>query len=117
MHLKSLRENMGKNKLLPHRTLSVVTSVQSRLYNLFFSFCFLGLHWQHMEVSRLGVELELSLPAYTTATATATATATWDPSHIHALHHSSQPCQVLIPLSEAGDRTHVLTDPSRVHNR
>ena len=33
-------------------------------------FCFLGPHPQHMEVTRLGVELELLLPAYTTATAT-----------------------------------------------
>ena len=31
---------------------------------------------QHMEVPRLGVELELQLLAYTTATAT------WDPSHL-----------------------------------
>ena len=31
---------------------------------------FLGPHLQHMEVPRLGVKLELQLPAYTTATAT-----------------------------------------------
>ena len=31
---------------------------------------FLGLHLQHMKVPRLGVELELQLPACTTATAT-----------------------------------------------
>jgi len=36
---------------------------------LFFSFCFLGLHLKHMEVPRLGVELELKLPAYAAATA------------------------------------------------
>ena len=42
----------------------------------FFSFFFLGLHTWHMEVSRLGVESELQLPAYTTATAT------WDMSHV-----------------------------------
>ena len=34
----------------------------------FFSF-FLGPHLRHMEVPRLGVKLELLLPAYTTATA------------------------------------------------
>ena len=34
-----------------------------------FLFVFLGLHPQHMEVPRLGVKLELELPAYTTATA------------------------------------------------
>ena len=30
------------------------------------------------------------------------------------LHHSSQQCQILNPLSEARDRTHVLMDPSQV---
>ena len=34
------------------------------------SFFFLGLHLQHMEVPRLGVESELQLQAYATATAT-----------------------------------------------
>ena len=57
--------------------------------------CFLRAHPQHMEVLRLGVELELHLPAY------ATATATQDPSHICNLHHSSQWCWILNPLSEA----------------
>ena len=32
-----------------------------------FSFCFLGLHLWHMEVPRVGVKMELQLPAYTTA--------------------------------------------------
>ena len=36
----------------------------------FFFFVFLGLRLQHMEVPRLGVKSELSMPAYTTATAT-----------------------------------------------
>ena len=35
-----------------------------------FVFGFLGLHLWHMEVPRLGVILELQLPAYTTDTAT-----------------------------------------------
>ena len=39
----------------------------------FFFFVFLGPYLRHMEVSRLGVELELQQPAYTTATATYTA--------------------------------------------
>ena len=44
---------------------------------------FLGLHLQHIEVSRLGVKSELQLPA------TAMATATWHPvthtaAHCHA---------------------------------
>ena len=32
------------------------------------SFFFLGPHPQHVEVPRLGIELELQLPAYTTVT-------------------------------------------------
>ena len=30
--------------------------------------CFLGPHWQHMEISRLGDESQLQLQTYTTAT-------------------------------------------------
>ena len=36
----------------------------------FFFPWFLGLHLQHVEAPRLGVQSELQLPAYTTATAT-----------------------------------------------
>ena len=50
--------------------------------NDFFSFAFLGPHLQCMEVSRLGVESELRLPA------TATATAMLDPSCTFDLHSS-----------------------------
>ena len=60
-------------------------------------FCFLGLHLWHMEVPRPRVELELQLPTYTTATVTR------DPSCICNLHHSSRPCRILNPLSEARD--------------
>ena len=42
-----------------------------------------------MEVPRLGVELELQLPAFTTATATQ------DPSRICDLYHSSRQCRIL----------------------
>ena len=57
------------------------------------------------EVPRLGVELELlQLPAYTIATATS------NPSHIRNLHRSLQQRQILNLLSEARDRTHILTD-------
>ena len=48
-----------------------------------FSF-FLGLHLQHMEVPKIGVESELQLPA------TATATATPDLSGVSNPHHSSR---------------------------
>ena len=43
----------------------------SLLFLFFFPsfFLFLGLHLQHMEIPRLGVESELHLLAYTTVTA------------------------------------------------
>ena len=44
-----------------------------------------------MEVPRLGIELELQLPAYTTATAVQ------DPNRICDLHHSSRQRQILNP--------------------
>ena len=55
-----------------------------------------------MEVPKLGVQSELQLLAY--ATATATATTTLDSSHTLQQH------QILNPLSEARDRTHILSD-------
>ena len=58
----------------------------------------------HMEFPRLGFEKELRLPAYTTATAT------WDPSLVCDLHCSSRQGRILNPLSEARDRTCILTD-------
>ena len=76
---------------------------------LFFFFCLLGLHPQHMEVPRLGVESELQLLTYTTATAT------WDLSHVLNLYPSSQQHRILKPLSEARDRTCNLMVPSRIH--
>ena len=61
-----------------------------------------------MEVPKLGVKLELQLPAY------ATAAAMPDPGHVCNLHNSSQQCQIVNPLSEAQDRTHNFMVPSRV---
>ena len=61
-----------------------------------------------MEGPRLGIESELQLPAYTTATAT------WDPSRVYDPHHRSQQRQILNPLREARDRTHILMDASQV---
>ena len=49
-----------------------------------------------MEVPRLGVELELQVPAYTTATAMR------DPSRICDLRCSLWQCWVFKPLSEVG---------------
>ena len=79
----------------------------------FFFFCLLsilGLHPQHMEVPRLGVQSELQLPAYAS-------TATWDPSCICDLHHSSPQGRILHPLREARDQTRNLMDASwiRLH--
>ena len=45
--------------------------------------CFLGLHLRHVEVPRLGVELELQLRTYSAPTAMR------DPSCIYNLHHIS----------------------------
>ena len=61
---------------------------------------------KHIEIPRLGVELEQKLPAYTTATAT------WDPRYVCKLHHSSWQCWILNPLSEARDQTYILMDTS-----
>ena len=63
---------------------------------------------QHMEVPRPGVHSELQLLAY------ARATGTRDLSRVCHLHHSSGQCQILNPLIEARDQTHVLMDASRV---
>ena len=59
----------------------------------------------HMEVLRLGVQLELQLLAY------ATATATRDLSRICELQHSSWQCQILNPPSKARDQTQNLMVP------
>ena len=61
-----------------------------------------------MEVPRLGVKSELQLLVYTTATARC------DLSCVCDLHHSSRQHQVLNPLIEARDGTHILTDTSLV---
>ena len=64
-----------------------------------------------MEVSRLGVDLELQLLAYTTATATP------DPSLVCNLHRGSQQRWILNPLSEASDRTRNIMVPGQIHFR
>ena len=77
--------------------------VNSLIYDFFFFFCSLGLNLQHMKVPRIGVELELQLLAYTSVTAMCL----WPTPHLMAM-------PILNPLSEARDRTHVLTDTSWV---
>ena len=59
-------------------------------------------------VSRLRVESEPQLLAYTTATAMQ------DLRHIYDLHHSSWECQILNPLIEARDRTRDFMAPGRI---
>ena len=78
------------------------------IFNPLFYFYFLGLHLLHMEVTRLGVELELQQPAY------ATAPATLDLSCVYNLHHSSQQHRILNPLIRARDRTHNLMVPTQI---
>ena len=65
------------------------------LFRFFVFFCFLGPHLRHIEVPRLGVELEPQLLAYVTATVMP------DLSRVCYLHHSSQQCQNPQP-SEGG---------------
>ena len=60
----------------------------------FFFFCFLGPYLWHMDASRLGLQLELQLLAYTTATATP------DPSQICDLCHSLWQRWLLNPPSK-----------------
>ena len=61
-----------------------------------------------MEGPRLGVTLELQLPAFTTATVML------DLSHICSLRPSSRQHRILNPLSETRDQTRVLVDTSWV---
>ena len=84
---------------------ALVTKLFPSWICFFFSLWFLGPHLQYTEVPRLGVELELQLPAYTTARAMR------DSSRICDLHPSSWQRQILNPLSGARDGTCVLMDP------
>ena len=96
-------------------TVSSTTLIYFYIFFFFFFFffffllkyVFLGLYLWHVEVPRLGVAWELQLLAYTSATAT------WDLSRVCDLHHSSQQCQILKPLSEARDWTRVFMDASQ----
>ena len=94
--------------VLLHSLLFIYTCNPWGLDNFFFNFLlfFLGPHPWHMEVSRLGVKLELQLLAYNTDTAT------WDPSHVCGLHHNSHQCWILDSLCKSRDRTSILMDTS-----
>ena len=87
--------------------------IDKAVFFFFLVFVLLGLHPLHVEVPRLGVELELQLLAFTTAAATATS----DTSCICHLYHSSWQCWILNPMSKARDRTPKLMVPSWIHFR
>ena len=72
----NLSHSYSNTRFLTHCTIRELPPLQflfSLSLSLFFFFFFLGPHPWHMEVPRLGVELELQLLAY------ATAMVTWDP--------------------------------------
>ena len=65
---------------LKELTTSVLNWAYFKLLNGYFIliyFCFLGLHAQHMEVHRLGVQSELQLLGYTTAHSNARSLTHW----------------------------------------
>ena len=61
------------------------------------SLIFLGPHLKHLEVPRLGIESELQPVAYAIVTAIQALNCLCD------LHHNTQQCWILNPLSEARD--------------
>ena len=72
---------------LPTSVLTFIPFIDEEIYswspNLQFFFCLLGTQPWHMEVPRLGVELELQLPGYTTAHGNA-----------RSLNHCVRPSQI-----------------------
>ena len=76
-----------------------IKEVKDSSFSLFFFF--LGLHQQHMDIPRLGVESELQLLANTTTTAAL------DLSSICDLCYSFQQYWILNPLSKARDWTYI----------
>ena len=73
---------------------------------LFFVFCLFRTKLAAYGVPRLGVKVELQLPAYTTTPGMRYL------SCIFKLHHSSGQLWILNPLIEAGDWTHIFMDTS-----
>ena len=81
-----------------------------------FFFWFLELHLWHMDIPRLGVKMELQLPAYTTATATQDPSLVCTTAHTTPeLHHSSRQHWIPNTLSKARNQTCILTDTSWIH--
>ena len=100
---------LGSKNLSLNRILNLVNKryhlicLESSMNELRVLFFFRPHLW-HVEVPKLGVQLELQLLA--------TATATPDLSLVWGLHHSSEQHQISDPLSEVRDRTRILTDTS-----
>ncbi|MDD0712989.1 hypothetical protein PSZ92_23630, partial [Shigella sonnei] len=67
----------------------------------FFFFVFLGLNLQPMEIPRLGVKLELQLPAYITATATSDQSDKISRDLILVFPQTGSCACLVIPLSRA----------------
>ena len=95
------KQQTGKTFTIIPKRIWIGEGKRKRFFVCLFVSIFLGLRPQHVEVPRLGVELELQPPAY------ARAMATLDPSRVCNLHHSS-------PLSKGRDRTRNLMVPSRI---
>ena len=89
--------NAGNSEDLPVFILPTVFKFVSVWF-----FLFLGAQLQHLQVPRLGVDLELQLRAYTTATP--------DPNCICDLCGSLLQSRSLNLLSEARAQTHILMD-------
>ena len=75
---REVSENRKKKKKRKGR----YYQINNRRKKIFVVVVVLGLYPWHMEVPRLGVQLELELLAYTTATTTP------DPSHVFDLHYT-----------------------------
>ena len=91
------------NSLICYATRELPFNISS-----FFFPLFLRPHLQHMEIPRLGVELELQRPAYTTATVMP------DMSHVWHLNCNSRQHQILNLMSEAKGQTCILINTNQV---
>ena len=89
----------------------VCLCVREREGEVFFFFFFLWLHLCHMEIPKLGVEMELQLSTYVMAIATLVLS-----RHICELYRSLCQCWIFNPLSEAKNWTHIQMDTSLVLN-
>ena len=109
---RGLRTHRNEAQVAWHLLSGVQLLLPSKQLPCLFFFFLLVPHLQHMEVPRLWVESELPLMAF----AIATATAMPDPSCICDLCRSWQQYWILNLLSQARDRTCILTDTSQVLN-